>query len=109
MVVQQAEGGALVPRRVSLLSLVHEKPDFLDNFDSTTDLVSVFPVDEIRPRASFRVDLKQKLFQTPGRTDICYRLWQSGLKSPMIKQQKLAEMPFRWKIFNFRFLACIIK
>ena len=34
---------------------------------------------------------------------------KSGLKSPMIKQQKLAEMPFRWKIFNFRFLACVIK
>ena len=34
---------------------------------------------------------------------------KSGLKSPMIKQQKLAEMPFRWKIFNFRFLAYIIK
>ena len=33
---------------------------------------------------------------------------KSGLKSPMIKQQKLAEMPFRWKIFNF-FLAYIIK
>ena len=29
---------------------------------------------------------------------------KSGLKSPMIKQQKFAEMPFRWKIFNFRFL-----
>jgi len=34
---------------------------------------------------------------------------KSGLKSPMIKQQKLAEMPFRWKISNFRFLAYIIK
>src|SRR6218665_1746826 len=34
---------------------------------------------------------------------------KSGLKSPMIKQQKLAEMPFRLKIFNFRFLAFIIK
>src|SRR6218665_2233135 len=34
---------------------------------------------------------------------------KSGLKSPMIKHQKLAEMPFRWKIFNFRFLAYIIK
>ena len=28
---------------------------------------------------------------------------KSGIKSPMIKQQKLAEMPFGWKIFNFRF------
>src|SRR6218665_2731468 len=34
---------------------------------------------------------------------------KSGLKSPMIKQQKLAEMPLRWKILNFRFLAYIIK
>src|SRR6218665_1578519 len=28
---------------------------------------------------------------------------KSRLKSLMIKQQKLAEMPFRWKIFNFNF------
>ena len=34
---------------------------------------------------------------------------KTGLKSPMIKQQKLAEMPLRRKIFNFRFLAYIIK
>ena len=34
---------------------------------------------------------------------------KSRLKSPMIKQQKLAEMPFRWKIFIFRFLAYMIK
>ena len=33
---------------------------------------------------------------------------KSGLKSPMIKQQKLAEMPLRWKISNFRFLAYIV-
>ena len=51
----------------------------------------------------------------------CYRPWRqtwatyvtgsgkSGLKSPMIEQQKLAEMLFRWKIFNFPFLAYIIK
>jgi len=34
---------------------------------------------------------------------------KSGLKSPMIKQQKLAEMPFRLKISIFVFWHIIIK
>ena len=41
-------------------------------------------------------------FPNPPNEAICDWLWQKRQKSPMIKQQKLAEIPFKCKVFNCR-------